>query len=35
MDRASFNAHQDRVRNSAWGKLTENIARHYEIVEAR
>ncbi len=30
-DRHSFANHQDRVRQSAWGAVTVNIERHYEI----
>lgn len=27
----AFDAHQDRVRNSKWGKVTANVERHYTI----
>ncbi|AZZ92318.1 antibiotic biosynthesis monooxygenase [Hahella sp. KA22] len=33
VDRAAFNAHQARVKNSHWGGVTLNVARHYEICE--
>ncbi|GGG60145.1 antibiotic biosynthesis monooxygenase [Pseudohongiella nitratireducens] len=33
IDRASFDAHQQRVKSSHWGKLTNNVERHYEIQE--
>lgn len=32
-DRAAFNAHQQRVRSSAWGALTTNVTRHYRVTE--
>ena len=31
VDGASFEKHQARVGNSTWGKVTENVARHYQI----
>ncbi|MEM7081054.1 MAG: antibiotic biosynthesis monooxygenase [Pseudomonadota bacterium] len=34
IDRAAFEAHQDRVRSSVWGQVTLNVARHYEVTEA-
>ena len=33
-DRTSFASHQDRVRQSAWGAITVNVERHYEITGA-
>ncbi|WLQ16166.1 antibiotic biosynthesis monooxygenase [Hahella aquimaris] len=33
VDRAAFNAHQIRAKNSHWGKVTHNVERHYEICE--
>lgn len=27
----AFAFHQDRVRDSKWGEITANVARHYEI----
>lgn len=33
-DRVAFEAHQRRVRASAWGEITVNVERHYEITEA-
>ncbi|WP_431689346.1 putative quinol monooxygenase [Hahella sp. NBU794] len=33
VDRAAFNAHQARVKNSHWGGVSLNVARHYEICE--
>lgn len=33
-DRVAFEAHQQRVRASAWGKITVDVERHYEITEA-
>lgn len=33
-DRVAFDAHQQRVRASAWGKITVNAERHYEVTEA-
>lgn len=34
IDRAAFDAHQRRVRTSAWGKIAERVERHYKITEA-
>jgi quinol monooxygenase YgiN len=31
VDKASFSAHQDRVRNSNWGVVSANIEKHYHI----
>nr|WP_230379540.1 antibiotic biosynthesis monooxygenase [Microbacterium sp. ZXX196] len=31
VDRASFEAHQERVRRSAWGRATQGIPRDYVI----
>lgn len=31
IDKASFQAHQTRVANSSWGKVTKNVARHYQV----
>ena len=33
VDKASFSIHQERVKNSYWGKVTVNVERHYEIFE--
>ncbi|RXJ74318.1 antibiotic biosynthesis monooxygenase [Veronia nyctiphanis] len=27
----AFDAHQDRVKNSDWGKIARNVERHYTI----
>ncbi|WP_375058232.1 putative quinol monooxygenase [Zobellella sp. DQSA1] len=32
-DKRSFEAHQARVKASLWGKVSENVKRHYEIFE--
>ncbi len=32
-DRAAFDAHQQRVRQSEWGRHTLGIAREYEVEE--
>lgn len=32
-DRAAFEAHQARSRESAWGRLTHGLARSYRITE--
>jgi (4S)-4-hydroxy-5-phosphonooxypentane-2,3-dione isomerase len=32
-DKHAFNLHQQRVRDSAWGKITISVERHYEIEE--
>lgn len=29
--KASFTYHQERVKNSRWGEITKNAARHYKI----
>ena len=31
IDKESFQVHQERVRNSNWGKISRNIERHYHI----
>ncbi|XAW88109.1 antibiotic biosynthesis monooxygenase [Vibrio sp. CDRSL-10 TSBA] len=31
VDRNAFEQHQARVKASAWGKITANVARHYQI----
>ncbi|MCA0934137.1 antibiotic biosynthesis monooxygenase [Vibrio alginolyticus] len=30
---ADFDAHQKRVKESYWGKVTVNVERHYEILQ--
>ncbi|MEZ5751066.1 MAG: antibiotic biosynthesis monooxygenase [Paracoccaceae bacterium] len=32
-DRAAFDAHQSRVKASAWGQATQGIPREYQITE--
>ena len=32
-DRAAFDEHQLRVRQSRWGRVASNAERHYEITE--
>tara|TARA_R110001592_G_scaffold346310_1_gene638820 strand:- start:2105 stop:2428 length:324 start_codon:yes stop_codon:yes gene_type:complete len=32
-DKASFEAHQARVKSSNWGKVSVNVERHYNILE--
>nr|WP_319552276.1 antibiotic biosynthesis monooxygenase [uncultured Vibrio sp.] len=32
VDEAAFEAHQVRVKESHWGKVTKNVERHYEIL---
>lgn len=32
-DRAAFDAHQARTKESAWGKATVNVPRNYRITE--
>lgn len=34
VDQYAFNQHQQRVRNSTWGQVTQNVDRHYEIIQA-
>lgn len=31
IDQAAFDFHQTRAKNSIWGKVSKNVARHYEI----
>jgi len=31
INQESFLLHQQRVKNSAWGKVTTNVERHYKI----
>ncbi|MFY8349246.1 putative quinol monooxygenase [Pseudoalteromonas sp. SSM20] len=31
MDQKSFDNHQLRVKSSAWGKVSRNVERHYQI----
>ena len=33
-DRVAFDAHQQRVKSSAWGKAATNVQRHYQVTEA-
>lgn len=33
VDDAAFQRHQSRVRNSAWGDVSVNAERHYEVKE--
>lgn len=33
IDKAAFTAHQIRVKSSYWAKVTEHVARHYEILQ--
>ncbi|CAM2962708.1 putative quinol monooxygenase [Moritella viscosa] len=33
INKAAFEQHQVRVKNSAWGKAAANVERHYEIFE--
>lgn len=32
-DRAAFDAHQQRARESEWGRVTRNVERNYRIEE--
>jgi quinol monooxygenase YgiN len=32
-NKKSFQAHQERVRESEWRSVTKNITRHYQILE--
>ncbi|RUM56664.1 MAG: antibiotic biosynthesis monooxygenase [Marinomonas sp.] len=32
-DKESFDLHQQRVKESHWGKVTVNVERHYEILK--
>lgn len=34
VDRFAFESHQQRVRESAWGAITGQVERHYEIRES-
>ena len=31
INKAAFEVHQARVKSSHWGKVSENVERHYEI----
>ena len=31
VDRAAFELHQQRVKNSPWGQITRNVARYYQV----
>ena len=31
--RDAFQLHQERVKSSRWGKITENVERHYKITQ--
>ena len=31
VDQTAFEAHQQRVKASDWGKITANVERHYEV----
>jgi len=31
VDQAAFDQHQQRVRDSDWGRITVNVERHYHI----
>ena len=33
LSKEAFDYHQDRVRNSFWGKITKNVERHYQVSE--
>ena len=33
VDQKSFSSHQQRVGQSAWGNITINVERHYQITE--
>ncbi|OOE87623.1 putative quinol monooxygenase [Salinivibrio sharmensis] len=32
-DRSAFDKHQERVKSSYWGVVTQNVTRHYQISE--
>lgn len=34
IDRASFDAHQQRVKASHWGRVTVNVERFYQVIES-
>ena len=34
VDKAAFQCHQERVRDSAWGRISVNAERHYQIRES-
>lgn len=34
IDRGGFEAHQQRVKSSDWGKAAANAQRHYQVTEA-
>lgn len=34
IDRVAFEAHQQRVKSSDWGRVASNVERHYQVTEA-
>ena len=34
VDQAAFEHHQNRVKHSNWGKITNQVTRHYQITSA-
>lgn len=34
VDEAAFKHHQQRVENSQWGRVTERVERHYQVLAA-
>lgn len=33
VDRVAFDAHQQRIKSSAWGRVGANVQRHYQVTE--
>jgi autoinducer 2-degrading protein len=33
VSKSAFDSHQQRVKNSHWGKVTKRVERHYQITE--
>ena len=32
-NREAFEAHQNRMKTSDWGKITKNVTRHYQVTD--
>jgi len=32
-NRECFEAHQNRIMSSNWGKVSKNVSRHYQVIE--
>ncbi len=34
VDKAAFEAHQQRIKSSTWAEVSANVTRHYQIIES-